>query len=225
MNNKKAISLEGVFVYQNQLPILHEVNFSLDSREFCYLMGKTGSGKSSFLKILYADLPLLKGKGQVVGYDLIKLKNSHIPLLRRKVGIILQDVQFFLDRSISENLRFVLKATSWKNTKKINQRIDEVLYNVNMLSKRNKSIYELSVREQKRVVIARAILNSPELIIADEPTGNLDPETSLETLQLILNISQHIHCAVLIATHDYTLIKKIPANTLKCEDGKIKIFN
>lgn len=222
MDGSRAIFLNEVSVYQNQLPVLHQINFSLDLGEFCYLVGKTGSGKSSLLKLLYAELPLIKGKAEVVGHDLGKLKKGHIPLLRRKLGIVFQDFQLLYNCNVNDNLSIVLRATSWKDKKKIDERIHQVLDSVNMLGKRYKNVYELSGGEQQRLVIARALLNQPELIIADEPTGNLDPKASLEVIELMLNISQSTRCAVLIATHDYHLIKKFPARTLKCEEGNIQ---
>ena len=189
--------------------------------EFAYLIGKTGSGKSSLLKILYGDLPLQAGTGEVADIDLVNLNTSRIPALRRKLGIVFQDFQLLTDRTIEKNLDFVLRATGWKSKVEINDRIDEVLESVNMATKKHKMPHQLSGGEQQRIAIARALLNHPELILADEPTGNLDPETSIEIMMLIKRLSAEKNMAVLMATHDYSLIRRFPAKTFRCENGKV----
>ncbi|CAG0908353.1 unnamed protein product, partial [Darwinula stevensoni] len=183
--------------------------------EFAYLIGKTGSGKSSLLKVLYGDLPLHSGEGEVVGYNLSNIKVGLIPALRRKLGIVFQDFQLLTDRDIYKNLYFVLKATGWNKKDEIDARIDEVLNSVGMIEKKFSMPHRLSGGEQQRIVIARALLNHPELILADEPTGNLDPETSTEIMELILKISKERNCAVFMATHDHSIIKQYPAKTYK----------
>ncbi|MCT6869815.1 ATP-binding cassette domain-containing protein [Apibacter sp.] len=213
--------LRNANIYQKNFLVLSQVNTSLEKGEFYYLIGKTGSGKSSLLKILYGDIPLLEGEGKVVDIDLVTLKYNDIPVLRRKLGIVFQDFQLLTDRSVENNLLFVLKATGWKDKYAINERIEEVLQSVGMATKKHKMPHELSGGEQQRVAIARALLNHPALILADEPTGNLDPETSNEIMTLLKGIAQQNHCTILMATHDYSMIKKFPAKTIKCENGKI----
>lgn len=217
------ISLRDADIYQKNFLVLNNVDFELFPGEFAYLIGKTGSGKSSLLKILYGDLPLQNGTGEVAGMDLAKLTNSKIPHLRRKLGIVFQDFQLLTDRSIEKNLEFVLRATGWKTKSEISHRIDEVLEDVNMLTKKHKMPFQLSGGEQQRIAIARALLNNPELILADEPTGNLDPETSIEIMNLIMRLSAENNVAVLMATHDYTMIRRFPAKTFRCENGKVII--
>src|SRR5690606_2484481 len=185
MSNTPIISLRDADVYQRNFLVLNNVDFEMHRGEFAYLIGKTGSGKSSLLKILYGDLPLQAGTGEVAGIDLVNLKMSKIPHLRRKLGIVFQDFQLLTDRSIEKNLEFVLRATGWKTKSEISRRIDEVLDDVNMSTKKHKMPHQLSGGEQQRIAIARALLNHPELILADEPTGNLDPETSVEIMNLI----------------------------------------
>ena len=221
MSSTPIISLRNADVYQRNFLVLNEVDFEMFPGEFAYLIGKTGSGKSSLLKILYGDLPLQNGSGEVSGIDLENLSMSKIPLLRRKLGIVFQDFQLLTDRSIEKNLQFVLKATGWKTKTEIDHRIDEVLDSVNMATKKHKMPHQLSGGEQQRIAIARALLNHPELILADEPTGNLDPETSVEIMTLIKRLSQEKNMAVLMATHDYSLIRKFPAKTFRCENGKV----
>ena len=221
MADTPIISLRNADVYQRNFLVLNEVDFEMYPGEFAYLIGKTGSGKSSLLKILYGDLPMQSGEGEVAGIDLVDLKMSKIPHLRRKLGIVFQDFQLLTDRSIEKNLEFVLRATGWKTKAEISHRIDEVLDSVNMATKKHKMPHQLSGGEQQRIAIARALLNHPELILADEPTGNLDPETSIEIMMLIKRLSAERNMAVLMATHDYSLIRKFPAKTFRCENGKV----
>lgn len=221
--SEKVIRLERAFIYQRNYLVLSNVDFELNEGEFAYLIGKTGSGKSSLLKVLYGDLPLSEGYGNVVGIDLNGMGTGKIPNLRRHLGIVFQDFQLLLDRNVEKNLSFVLKATGWKDKNLINDRIDEVLESVGMISKKKMMPFRLSGGEQQRISIARALLNHPQLILADEPTGNLDPETSVEIMNLILNLSKEKNVAVLMATHDYNIIQKFPAKTFKCEDGKVHV--
>jgi cell division transport system ATP-binding protein len=200
--------------------VLSDVNLEINKGEFVYLIGKTGSGKSSLLKTLYADLPLTEGSATISDYDLSKIKNRDIPYLRRKLGVIFQDFQLLGDRSVEDNLRFVLKATGWKNIVEMDDRIDDVLRKVGLPTKKHKLPHQLSGGEQQRVGIARALLNNPEVILADEPTGNLDPETTAEILQLLLDIASTGR-SVLVATHDLTLFELHRARTLKCDGGVI----
>jgi cell division transport system ATP-binding protein len=188
--------------------------------EFVYLIGKTGSGKSSLLKTLYGDLELTQGKGQIVGFELTDLKDKNIPFLRRKLGIVFQDFKLLNELTIENNMGFVLRATGWKDKTKIKQKIEEVLSKVNMQKKGHKFPYELSGGEQQRVAIARALLNDPELILADEPTGNLDPQTSIEVMEVLQDLNSKGN-TILMATHDYGLLLKYPSKTLKCENNKV----
>ena len=221
MEVKNVIEVSQSSIYQRNHLVLSDVNVTIAEGEFVYLIGKTGSGKSSLLKVLYGDLPLKNGSGKVVGMDLKTLKTSKIPDLRRHLGIVFQDFQLLTDRSVEENLKFVLKATGWKDKQSIEKRIDEVLNAVNMLSKKKMMPFRLSGGEQQRVSIARALLNHPELILADEPTGNLDPETSNEIMNLLLSVSKQNNCAVLMATHDYDIIRRYPARMIRCENGNV----
>ncbi len=214
------IHIENADIFQKKSLVLSEVNFSIAPGELVYLVGKTGSGKSSLLKTLYAELPLQTGEITVADHDVKKIKSANIPFLRRKLGIIFQDFQLLTDRSVKENLLFVLKATGWKNKAEMDARIAEVLELVGLKTKDYKMPYELSGGEQQRVVIARALLNNPLAIIADEPTGNLDPDTSQEILKLLLNISQN-GTAVLMATHDYLMIDQFPGRILRVQNGKV----
>lgn len=221
LENESIISLRDADVYQRDFLVLNGIDVELKAGEFAYLIGKTGSGKSSLLKVLYGDLPLQRGEGEVAGFDLANLKTSKIPYLRRKLGIVFQDFQLLTDRNIEKNLVFVLKATGWKDKVAIDNRIDEVLDMVGMATKKHKMPHEISGGEQQRIAIARALLNHPELILADEPTGNLDPATSIEIMNLIKRVCGDRNMAVLMATHDYALIQKFPAKTLRCENGKV----
>ncbi len=221
MGAKNVIELTQSSIYQRSHLVLSDVNFTVNEGEFVYLIGKTGSGKSSLLKVLYGDLALQSGQGSVVGMDLKSLKTSKIPDLRRHLGIVFQDFQLLTDRTVEQNLIFVLKATGWKDKSTIDARIDEVLDAVGMLSKKKMMPFRLSGGEQQRVSIARALLNHPELILADEPTGNLDPETSNDIMDLLLSVSKQNNCAVLMATHDYEIIRRYPARKVRCEEGKL----
>ncbi|MEI6696973.1 MAG: ATP-binding cassette domain-containing protein [Bacteroidota bacterium] len=214
------IQLENLAVYQNDILILSEVNLSIEKGEFVYLVGKTGTGKSSLLKTLYADLQVVEGNAMVADFDLKMIKTKEIPFLRRKLGIVFQDFQLLSDRSVKENLVFVLKATGWKDKIAMEERIHEVLEKVGLESKGFKMPHQLSGGEQQRVSIARALLNDPEVILADEPTGNLDPETSEGIINLLIDISKNGR-AVLMASHDFMMIEKFPSRTLRCENGKV----
>lgn len=214
------VRLERVSVFQRKNLVLSNVNLSINKGEFAYLIGKTGSGKSSLLKTLYAELPLIEGEAFVAGFNLKQLKRKDIPYLRRRIGIVFQDFQLLDDRTVNDNLAFVLNATGWKEKKKIEQRIQEVLHEVGLFTKGYKYPHQLSGGEQQRVAIARALLNEPEVILADEPTGNLDPETSNGIMRLLMGISDNGQ-AVVMATHNYNLIYKFPARIVKCEEGTV----
>lgn len=214
------IELSDCTIWQQDHLVLSNVNLSVGKGEFIYLVGRVGSGKSSLIKTLNAQIPLKEGIGIIAGYNLSRIKRREIPYLRRKIGIVFQDFQLLIDRSVNGNLEFVLRATGWKNKKEIDIRIGEVLEKVGLGLKGYKMPHQLSGGEQQRVVIGRALLNDPDIILADEPTGNLDPETSEGILRLLIDISKTGR-AVVMATHNYTLLKKFTARTVKCEDGKL----
>lgn len=218
--SQPILFLRNVTIYQEEKVILTNVNLEVNQGEFIYLIGKTGSGKSSFMKTLYADLPLTEGQSNIVNFDLSTLKEDEIPFLRRKLGIVFQDFKLLPDRTVNENMIFVLKATGWIDLVDMQNKIDEVLDKVDMKSFASKMPHQLSGGEQQRVAIARALLNDPELILADEPTGNLDPQTSIEVMEVLRKINASGK-TVIMATHDYALLMKYPSKTLKCEDSNI----
>lgn len=218
MGNNILLQLEHVGICRNENVVLQDASFALDPGEFVYVIGKVGSGKSSLLKALYCEIPLQSGEGRLLGYDLTRMKRKDIPYLRRKLGIVFQDFQLLTDRSVIKNLEFVLKATGWRNKADIERRIDEVLSQVGMQNKGYKMPHELSGGEQQRVVIARTLLNTPDIILADEPTGNLDPETSGQIVQLLHDICKK-GTAVIMTTHNYTLVHNYPARIVKCENA------
>ncbi len=220
MIGNSVIKLQYVDVYQQKHLVLSHVNLHIDKGEFVFLIGQTGSGKSSLLKIIYGDLHISSGEGHAAGFDLKKLADKDVPYLRRKLGIVFQDFQLLTDRTLEQNLQFVLHATGWKDKKLISERIRDVLEKVGLRSKIKKMPHELSGGEQQRVVIARALLNDPEIILADEPTGNLDPDTSEEIVLLLKEISRS-GTAVLMATHDYHIIRTYPSRIIKCEGGEV----
>lgn len=219
--SQAIIELKNVNIYQGQSLILSDVNISVGKAEFVYLVGKTGTGKSSLLKTLYGDLELTEGEGHVVGYNLRELTWKTIPFLRRNLGVVFQDFQLMTDRNVNDNLKFVLKATGWKDEKLMDEKIADVLDKVNLKTKGFKMPFELSGGEQQRIDIARALLNSPKLILADEPTGNLDPETSDEIMQLLFHICKDYGTSIVMATHDYMVINKYPSRTIKTEKNKV----
>ena len=218
---QSIIELKNANIYQSGTLILENINISVEKGEFVYLVGKTGTGKSSLLKTLYGDLELTEGQGWVVGHNLRELTWKTVPFLRRNLGVVFQDFQLLTDRNVNENLKFVLKATGWQDEKLMDDKISDVLSKVNLSSKGLKMPYELSGGEQQRIDIARALLNSPKLILADEPTGNLDPETSDEIMQLLFHICKDFDTSIVMATHDYMVINKFRARTIKTEDGKV----
>ncbi len=220
MEDSPVVLLDNIDVFQKNKLVLTGVNLKVKGGEFVYLIGKTGSGKSSLLKILYAGLPLEKGVGVVAGYDLSKISRKQIPFLRRKLGVVFQDYQLLEDRTVEENLQFVLKATGWKDKNAVKTRISEVLSEVDLLSKLRSMPHRLSGGEQQRIAIARALLNKPQLLLADEPTGNLDPETSNGIMRILFNISKQ-GTAVIMATHNYNLIYKFPGRVVGCEEGTL----
>ena len=219
--SEAILYLKKANIDQGKSLILEDVNISIGRGEFVYLVGKTGSGKSSLLKTLYGDLTLKEGEGQVVGFDLRKMDWKKVPFLRRNLGVVFQDFQLLTDRNVNDNLKFVLRATGWTDDKLMNEKIADVLDKVGLKSKGFKMPFEMSGGEQQRVDIARALLNSPKLILADEPTGNLDPETSDEIMQLLFHIAKDYGTAIIMATHDYMVINKYPARTLRTERGKV----
>ena len=218
--SQPVLSLKNVTIYQEGKTILSQVNLEVNHGEFLYIIGKTGSGKSTLMKTLYGDLALTEGEGHIVDFDLATLKEDDIPFLRRKIGIVFQDFKLLPDRTVKDNMLFVLKATGWIDNQEMQRKIDEVLDKVGMIEFGNKMPHQLSGGEQQRVAIARALLNDPELILADEPTGNLDPQTSAEVLEVLKNINANGK-TVIMATHDYALLMKFPSKTLKCEDERI----
>ncbi|KXN98304.1 phosphonate ABC transporter ATP-binding protein [Aequorivita aquimaris] len=215
-----VLFLKDASIYQGDNLVLSDVSVSVEKGEFVYLIGKTGTGKSSFMKTLYGDLPLQEGEGNIVGYDLATLKEKNIPFLRRKLGVVFQDFKLLNDRTVRDNLNFVLTATGWKDKAAMESKINEVLDKVDMKTKAFKYPYQLSGGEQQRVAIARALLNDPELILADEPTGNLDPQTSVEVMEVLREINKNGN-TILMATHDYALLLKYPSKTLKCDENQI----
>lgn len=215
------VSLKDAKIFQGDSLIIDEVNIEILKGDFVFLVGKTGTGKSSLLKTLYGDLELKHGEGIVVGYDLTEMNWKKVPFLRRNLGVIFQDFQLLTDRNVNENLKFVLKATGWRDKKLIQEKINDVLDKVGLKTKGYKMSFELSGGEQQRVAIARALLNSPKLILADEPTGNLDPETSDEIMRLMIDISRVYDTTIIMATHDYRVIQKFPSRTIKIEKGRI----
>lgn len=224
-SGENIINLDNAKIVQKNFTVLNNVNLHIQKGKFCYLIGKTGAGKSSLLKVLYGHLPLQGGSGEVAGFDLAKLRQSDIPNLRRKLGIVFQDFQLLTDRNIEKNLLFVLQATGWTDKIKMEDRINEVLASVGMKTKKHKMPHQLSGGEQQRVAIARALLNHPELILADEPTGNLDPETSNDIMTLLKNVATENNCAVVMATHDYHMIQNFPGEAIRCENGQVSVLD
>ncbi len=216
-----VISLKNVNIYQGANLVLQDVNFTIEKGEFVYLVGKTGTGKSSLLKTLYGDLTLNEGEASVVGFDLRKMDWKKVPFLRRNLGVVFQDFQLLTDRNVHDNLKFVLKATGWKDERLMEEKINDVLNKVGLKSKGFKMPFEMSGGEQQRVDIARALLNSPKLILADEPTGNLDPETSDEIMQLLFQIGEDYGTTIIMATHDFIVINRYPSRMLKTERGVV----
>ena len=220
MDSGLLVQLESIEVCQEENVILTDASFTLHKGEFLYVIGKVGSGKTSLLKSLYCEIPIHKGRAYVAGYNLLKIKRREIPYLRRKLGIVFQDFQLLTDRSAKKNLEFVLKATGWTNQGMINRRVEEVLEQVGMPNKGYKMPHELSGGEQQRIAIARALLNTPEIILADEPTGNLDPETSGQIVQLLHDIRRK-GTAVIMTTHNYNIVEAFPAQVAKCEGYRL----
>jgi cell division transport system ATP-binding protein len=219
---EKIVELRNVNIYQGSNLVLQDVNINIQKGEFVYLVGKTGTGKSSLLKTLYGDLSLTQGDGTVAGFNLKEMDWKKVPFLRRNLGVVFQDFQLLTDRNVNDNLKFVLKATGWKDEKLMDEKIADVLDKVGLKSKGFKMPFEMSGGEQQRVDIARALLNSPKLILADEPTGNLDPETSDEIMQLLFKIGKDYGTTIIMATHDYIVINKFPARMLKTEKGRVE---
>lgn len=219
--NEPIIELKHANIYQGNSLVLKDVNLTVNKGEFVYLIGKTGTGKSSLLKTLYGELPLTEGEGMVAGFNLRELNWKKVPYLRRNLGVVFQDFQLLTDRNVNNNLKFVLKATGWKDEKLMDEKIADVLEKVGLKAKGFKMPYELSGGEQQRVDIARAMLNSPKIILADEPTGNLDPETSDEIMQLLIQIARDFKTTVVMASHDYIVVQKFPARMIRTEHGRI----
>ena len=219
-SNNPIIQLQDINVFQQDHLVLSGVTLAINKGEFVFLIGQTGSGKSSLLKAIYGDLKISQGTGEVVGYSLTTIKEKEVPFMRRKMGIVFQDFQLLMDRSVEDNLKFVMSATGWDDPKMIVARCEEVINEVGLAGKNHKMPHQLSGGEQQRVVIARAMVNHPAVILADEPTGNLDPDSSVEIMNLLLKISK-MGTAVVMATHDYRMIEKFPSRIIKCEKGKI----
>ena len=219
--SETVVAVSNANIYQGNSLILSNVNFTISKGEFVYLVGKTGSGKSSILKVLYGELPLKEGEASIVGFDLKQMDWKKVPYLRRNLGVVFQDFQLLTDRTVHENLRFVLRATGWKDERLMEEKINDVLDKVGLKSKGFKMPFEMSGGEQQRVDIARALLNSPKLILADEPTGNLDPETSDEIMQLLFQIAEDYGASIIMATHDFIVINRYPSRMLKTENGKV----
>jgi len=219
--SEPIIELLHANIYQSDSMILQDVNLTVNKGEFVYLVGKTGTGKSSLLKTLYGELELTEGEGIVAGYNLRELNWKKVPYLRRNLGVVFQEFQLLSDRNVNNNLKFVLKATGWKDEKMMDEKIADVLDKVGLKAKGFKMPHELSGGEQQRVDIARALLNSPKIILADEPTGNLDPETSDEIMQLLIHIARDIDTAVVMASHDYIVVQKFPARMIRTERGRV----
>lgn len=221
-NTESVLHIEDAKIYQKETLVLTDVDIEVKKGDFIYVIGKTGSGKSSFMKVLYGDLDLPEAKiARIANYNLLKLKRKQIPYLRRKLGIVFQDFQLLTDRTVSENLKFVMEATGWKDKYKMQDRVDEMLALVQLATKAHKFPYQLSGGEQQRVAIARALVNHPEIIIADEPTGNLDPKTSEDIMQVLVDINKELGTPVLMATHNYLLIEKFPGKVYVCAQNKI----
>lgn len=218
--SESIVTVKDASIYQDEVEVLHEINFEIKKSEFVYLIGRTGSGKSSLLKTLYGDLPFKTGEIGVAGYNLSKLKRSQVPYLRRKVGVIFQDFQLLYDRTVAENMLFVMKATGWKDNTKMKQRLSEVLMRVGLPSLANKMPHQLSGGEQQRIVVARSLINEPLILFADEPTGNLDPEVAEEILRLFQEINKS-GTSILMATHNHKFLKKFPSRVLKVLDKKV----
>lgn len=221
MEIESIISLKNASIYQNNIPIFQDINLEVEKGQFAYIIGKSGTGKTTLFRTLYADIRDMDGEIYVCGHDLKKIKAKHIPLLRRKIGIVFQNFQLLTDRNVYDNLYFVLRATGWKNKNLINEQIHSILESVGLQHKANSPVYRLSEGEQQRVGIARALINNPELILADEPTGNLDPITSEEIVRLLHNINQTKGTTVIISTHDYVIIDKLRSRIICCEEGNV----
>ncbi|MGC6432643.1 MAG: cell division ATP-binding protein FtsE [Crocinitomicaceae bacterium] len=222
---EKVIEIKNAQLYQNDALVLKDVNFEMSGSDFVFMIGKTGTGKSSFLKLLYGELALNEGEGTVAGFDLKTLKRKHIPMLRRKIGIVFQDFQLLTDRTVIMNLFFVMGATGWKDKKEMEKRAIELLQLVGLETKVNAMAYALSGGEQQRLAIARALINKPEIILADEPTGNLDPETSLEIMSLLIAVAKEEKSAIFMATHDLNMIEKFPGRVIRLENQTLREIN